>query len=129
MAFTTATAGNVLGVRFYKGTQDVGQHTGTLWGPNGVALATVTFTNESASGWQFAVFANPVAIQPGTTYVVSYRAPVGRYSVTANGLRDPIVNQPLSTTAVGGRYTYGTGAPTSVVNTNYWVDVLFKANQ
>ena len=32
-------------------------------------------------GWQQADFAAPVGVQPGVTYVVSYHAPVGRYSV------------------------------------------------
>jgi hypothetical protein len=128
MAFTSAVAGDVLGVRFYKGTGDVGQHTGSLWGPTGTRLATVTFTNETASGWQYAVFNTPVAIQPGTRYVVSYYAPVGRYSVTLNGLRDAQVSGPLTVSATGGRYVYSTGRPTSTTNHNYWVDVLFRPN-
>ena len=37
--------------------------------------ATVTFTGETASGWQQATFATPVAITANTTYVVSYYAP------------------------------------------------------
>ena len=46
----------------------------------GTLLATVTFTGETASGWQQANFATPVAITANTTYVVSYHAPNGHYT-------------------------------------------------
>ncbi len=49
-----------------------GPHTGSLWSSTGTLLATVTFTNESISGWQTATFSNPVQITKGTTYVASY---------------------------------------------------------
>ena len=52
----------------------------------GTRLATVTFTGESASGWQTATFSTPVQVTAGTTYVASYYAPAGHYSVTAGGL-------------------------------------------
>jgi hypothetical protein len=129
MAFSTSTEGDVLGVRFFKGTQDVGEHVGVLWGPDGQSLASVTFTNESASGWQFALFDTPVAIQPGAEYIVSYRAPVGHYSVTVNGLVSAQVNGPLSSSSSGGRYGYSELAPTSSANHNYWVDVLFRPTE
>lgn len=129
MAFTSSVAGDVLGVRFYKGTMDVGEHTGSLWGPDGDALATVTFTQESESGWQFAVFDDPVAIEPGVDYVVSYHTTAGRYSVTLNGLRDPHESGPLSSTATGGRYSYSTSRPASTTNHNFWVDAIFRPTQ
>ena len=40
--------------------------------PSGTLLASATFTNESASGWQQVNFSNPVPITAGTTYVASY---------------------------------------------------------
>ena len=54
--------GEVLGVRFFKGTGNTGTHTGRLWTSTGTLLATVTFTNETASGWQQANLPNPVPI-------------------------------------------------------------------
>ena len=50
--FRTSTAGFITGIRFYKGT---GQHRDarrTALDRGGTQLATVTFTNESESGWQ-----------------------------------------------------------------------------
>src|SRR6478735_12109806 len=78
--FRSDSAGFVTGVRFYKGTGNTGTHVGNLWTTAGANLATVTFAGESAGGWQQANFATPVAITANTTYVVSYYAPVGRYS-------------------------------------------------
>jgi Domain of unknown function (DUF4082)/Bacterial Ig-like domain len=80
--FRSDVAGLVTGVRFYKGTATTGTHTGTLWSRTGTKLATVTFTNETASGWQQAMFSTPVAIAANTVYVVSYHSNVGRYAYT-----------------------------------------------
>lgn len=78
--------GTVTGVRFYKGAGKTGTHVGHLWSAAGANLGTVTFTGESATGWQQATFATPVPITANTTYVVSYYAPVGRYANDASFL-------------------------------------------
>ena len=62
--FQTSVAGTVSGIRFYKSSQDTGTHTGELWSSTGTLLATATFTNETASGWQSVTFSNPVALTP-----------------------------------------------------------------
>ena len=85
--FTSDVKGVVTGVRFYKSPGNTGAHVGSLWNQNGVELASGTFTNESASGWQQLNFAAPVAIAKNTHYVVSYRSPTGRYSATPQRLR------------------------------------------
>ena len=53
--------------------------------PAATLLAQVTFTNETASGWQRATFSSRCRSRPGTTYVASYYAPNGHYSVTGAG--------------------------------------------
>ena len=75
-------------------------------------LATATFANETPSGWQAVTFATPVPITAGTTYVASYLAPNGHYSVTAPGFgRRPFDNAPLHALPNGGVrngvYAYG----------------------
>ena len=67
-------AGTITGVRFYKGIGSTGQHTGTLWTAGGTLLATGTFVNETASGWQELLFSTPVPISANTTYIASYHA-------------------------------------------------------
>ena len=79
--FQSGVAGWVAGVRFYKGTGNGGTHTGSLWSSSGTLLATGTFTNETATGWQTMVFPSAVRIGANTTYVVSYFESQGHYSV------------------------------------------------
>ncbi len=59
--FTANTSGYITGVEFYKSVANTGVHTGSLWNASGQLLATGTFTNETASGWQTLVFSTPVA--------------------------------------------------------------------
>ena len=70
--FSSSVSGNITGIRFYKGPLNTGTHIGDLWSSNGTLLASATFTNETASGWQQVNFSNPVLITAGTTYIASY---------------------------------------------------------
>ncbi len=146
--FTSEAGGSVTGVRFYKGSSDTGTHIGSLWTTSGTLLASATFTNETASGWQQVSFSKPVTISAGTTYIVSYLAPVGHYEATPNYFYTPpgegsqILNSPplhaVSASgepvggafgSVNGLYTYGSAnsfPTTSEEGSNYWVDVVFE---
>lgn len=130
--FSSSQNGTITGVRFYKGSANTGTHTGKLWSNSGSLLATVTFTNETASGWQQATFSTPVAITAGVTYVASYWAPNGRYAADSFGLSTAVDSTPLralSSVESGGNGVYryaSTGFPNSTWSaTNYWVDVVF----
>ena len=132
--FRSLVNGKVTGVRFYKAAGSTGTHIGHLWSTAGTDLANVSFTNETASGWQDATFSSPVAITAGTTYVVSYFAPNGGYGYTANYFGSAgITSQYLTALATGvdgnnGIFNQsGSDAfPSSAFGpTNYWVDVNF----
>jgi hypothetical protein len=130
--FTSDVDGHITGIRFYKSATNTGTHIGNLWSSTGTLLASATFTNETASGWQTVLFSSPVATTAGTTYVASYFAPNGHYSVSPGGLSASVDNPPLhaiaNSTSANGVYTYGSSSafPTSSSNAaNYWVDVLF----
>ena len=132
MKFVPATDGVIKGIRFYKGPQNTGTHTGTLWDILGNLKGSVTFAHESPSGWQTALFATPVAVLGGQTYVVSYHSS-GYYSATQNGLGTAVTNGNLTapgSSGAGGNGVYAYGAtsfPTASYNaTNYWVDVIFE---
>jgi hypothetical protein len=120
-------------MRFYKGPQNTGTHTAELWDGSGNRLASATFTNETASGWQTVNFASPVAITAGTTYVASYHSS-GYYSANGNYFAAAYVNGSLTAPASGssggnGVYAYGasTSFPSNTYNaSNYWVDVVFS---
>jgi hypothetical protein len=72
-------------------------------------------------------FANPLPVTAGTTYVVSYLAPQGHYSVSGGYFASDINAEPLVAPAAGnGSYKYGGGFPGNSLNgPNYWVDVKF----
>jgi hypothetical protein len=132
--FRASTDGQITGVRFYKGSQNTGTHVGNLWSATGTRLANATFTEETGSGWQQVNFTTPVDIAANTTYVASYHAPTGKYSVDENYFTQAHTNGPLTALADGtdgsnGVYRYGStsGFPTDTFNkSNYWVDVVFQ---
>ena len=118
MKFRADTNGFITALRFYKDSANTGTHVGNLWSANGQLLATGTFTNETASGWQQLNFATPVAIKAGTIYVASYHTNVGNYSSTQNYFTTLGVDSgPLHALANGvsggnGLYLYGAvGSP------------------
>jgi methionine-rich copper-binding protein CopC len=133
--FRASQAGTITGIRFYKGAGNTGTHVGSLWSANGAKLASATFTGESGSGWQQANFATPVTVTPDTTYVASYLAPNGHYSVTEGHFVTATTSGPLTALADGadganGVYKYGaSGFPTlGYASSNYWVDVVFSTS-
>ena len=130
MKFQTSVAGTVSGIRFYKSSQDTGIHTGELWSSTGTLLATATFTNETASGWQSVTFSSPVTLTPDATYIASYHTNVGHYSVTANYFTANVDSGPLTAPA-GGNGVYHLRQQQRVPDKhasgeNYWVDVMFN---
>ena len=136
LKFRADVTGQITGVRFYKGSGNTGTHVGHLWTRDGQLLGTVTFGTETATGWQQASFSTPVQVSAGTTYVVSYYAPSGRYAGDSGYFATGVDTPPLHALANGvdganGVYRYGTGGgfPTDTwQSTNYWVDVVFIPN-
>jgi len=132
--FRSDVAGYVTGIRFYKSAANTGPHVGNLWSVAGVKLATVTFSNETASGWQTAMFSAPVAIDANTIYVASYHLTTGHYAFTSNFFASSGVdNGPLhalaSSISPNGVFRYAStgGFPNSTYQAaNYWVDVVFE---
>ena len=125
--FLATEAGAITGLKYYKGAGDIGTHVGSLWTSTGTLLASATFTNESASGWQYVTFDNPVSISADTTYVASYHSN-GHY--TRQSITSPRHTrmEPLATPGpAAGVYAYGASDlfPTTTSSANYWVDVLF----
>ena len=127
--FTASADGSISGIRFFKGPDNDGPHVAHLWDANGNLLATATFANESADGWQEVAFSTPVAIEAGATYVASYHTS-GNYSATPNYFTSAQTDGHLSTQNAAGVYAYGSGPvfPNDSFNaTNYLVDVVFNA--
>ncbi len=138
--FTADVSGWVTGVRFYKSAANTGTHVGNLWNTSGTLLATVTFSNETASGWQTASFAAPVAVTANTVYVISYHATVGHYSdddgenspLTGPGVNSPPLHAPADgVSGPNGVFAYGATSsyPSGgYQSSNYWVDLVFATS-
>lgn len=138
MKFSSNIGGYITGFRFYKGVGGQGTHIGNLWSINGTKLASATFTNETASGWQTVTLSTPVAITANTTYVVSYFSQHGDFVKTDPFFTSNIVNGPLTglgwtATEPNGVYKYSSSSSFPNVSTyagksNYWADVIFSSS-
>src|SRR5439155_5482130 len=113
--FRSDVIGQVTGIRFYKGSGNTGTHLGHLWSDTGTLLGTVTFTNETPSGWQQANFVTPVSISANTTYVASYYAPAGAYAADggyffSTGIDNGPLHALANAVSPNGVYIYGANA-------------------
>ncbi len=134
--FEANEAGTVTGMRFYKQTWMNGySHVAHLWTAGGTLLATASFTNETASGWQQISFASPVAISANTVYVISFSTGGGYFGITTNYFgSNGVTNGPLqalgNSAITGGDGVYHTGNGTfpsvSGGGMNFWADVDFS---
>lgn len=127
--FSSSQAAEVKALSYYKVVGETGSHTGNLWSSTGTLLASVTFTNETSGGWQYAFLNSPVYLNANTTYVVSVNSNTA-YGASANGALDnPITNGVLSTIADNDNGVFGSPAtfPTgSYLNTNYFRDIVVE---
>ena len=114
-------------------------HVGQLWqeGNTTTPLATATFINESASGWQQVSLSTPVPITAGTTYVASYFSPNGTFSYSTVNLSKGVINGPLRALSAPGEVfengAFGYHHPHRFIrfwvvpnNRNFLVDVIFN---
>ena len=132
MKFVSSEDGFITHLRFYKQPNNTGVHVGHLWSGSGQKLAEVTFTDETASGWQSEELATPVPITAGQTYVTSYYATDGKFAFSPGFFAQGSGTGPLTAPSVGnGVYKYGPSAfPDGSWNwTNYWVDATFQRTQ
>src|SRR5690606_11378524 len=127
--FRSDVDATVTALRFYKGSQDVGPHVANLWTATGTRLATASFTNETASGWQQVDFPTPVPIEAGELYVASYHTASGFYSAdvgffASQGVDVGPLHAPASPLVAGGNGVFQYGASAFPSNTwnasNYW---------
>jgi hypothetical protein len=126
LKFRSSRAGTLTAVRFLKASGDRGAHRVTVWSDSGRRLAGATSTGESPAGWQQVALAQPLRIDPGRDYTVSFRTT--RYRASENYFAGRTAKAgPLSTVGAGV-FAYGPARhPTSSWKaSNYWVDVVFQ---
>lgn len=131
MKFQSAKAGRITAIRYWKAASEIGTHVGKIWALTGNnPLANVTFSNETASGWQQQQLSTPLIIQSNTIYIVSVNIN-GFFAITNNGLASSVINGDLSSVADGNNGVLGNPGvlPTnSYQNSNYFCDVVFVAD-
>ena len=121
--FSSYVSGRITHLRYYKVPSESGSHVGRIWSDTGTPLATVTFTNETASGWQEAQLSTPLQITAGVKYRVSYN--VNFYGAKiVSGLGSPVMNWPF--TAHTGLYSTPSGSfPNTGSVSNFLADFKF----
>ncbi len=134
--FTSSRAVLITGVRVYR--VDAGSVTGSLWTAGGEKLADGAFPSYSGPGWQDLLFASPVRIEAGQTYIASYNAPSGDYAFEWYYFSDqsrtvgPITALQSAEADGNGVYCY-VGEPCNLFPTNtsndsnYWVTPLWSS--
>lgn len=139
VVWRTDVDGHVTALRFFKAPGNAGPHVGRLWSIDGRLLGTATFIDPGTDpggdipGWQQAPVDPPVPVTAGATYVASYIAPRGRYSInlgtfaTEARRRPPLVAPASSAASGNGRFMYGGGFPTETfLAADYGVDVVVE---
>ncbi|UIE37514.1 DUF4082 domain-containing protein [Leptodesmis sichuanensis A121] len=127
LEFQSSQAGQIQSIRYWKSPSETGTHVGKIWSSAGQLLASVTFTNETASGWQEQALATPLTIAANTTYVVSVNSN-GFYARTLDAFNTVVTNGVLSTIADGSNGVFaaaGTFPTQSNRNSNYYRDIVF----
>ena len=129
-AFSPTVDGTVTSIRFYKGAGNTGTHVGTVWSSTGQSAGPGDLRQRDQHGWQ-SVVAGPRRSRSsaGQTYVVSYLAPNGHYSSTANFFTSAWTAGHLTRRrppATGGTSTVPAASRRTTWNsTNYFVDLGF----
>ena len=127
MRFSATSAGKIRAIRFWKAPSETGTHVGRLWSTTGQELASTTFSNETASGWQQATLATPLAVTPNVELVVTVNTAGGYYVATNDGLATAVVNGALRS-SVGNNGVYGPPGrfPSNTWRaSNYFRDIVF----
>jgi len=126
LRFTSSSDGILTAVRFLKAHGDRSAHRVSVWDGDGTRLTTATPVKETRSGWQQVSLPEPVTIEEGETYVVSYHT--SRYRVTEQYFKRDVTAGPLTASGPAGVYAYGSGGfPDQTWKaSNYWVDVVFR---
>lgn len=108
LKFSSSVSGEIIGVRFYKGAQNTGTPIDDLRSSAGALLASATFSNETATGWQEVDFSTPVATIAGKAHIVADHTNAGDFSADPNFFPDGPLSSPSSASSGGnGVFAYG----------------------
>ncbi len=134
--FRSDVDGKVSAVRFYRAVPIASGYSVHVWSATGELLGkgVAIEGQQPTPGWQTIQVYPPVPITAGRTYIASYYASEGQYSVAENFFTNTTTtNGPLRALSDGvdggnGVYVYGEGGgfPNQTHHaSNYWVDIIF----
>jgi hypothetical protein len=123
--FSSRTAGIVTHIHYWKSSLDTSvTHTGRIWSSTGTELANVTFTGETASGWQTQQLSTPLTITANTVYTASVNCRY--YGATSSELASDYIHSYITVPANGGVYgSVGTRPTNFFQGGNYFRDITF----
>lgn len=135
MVFNADKDGQITYVRFYKFKNDTGPYQLNIWSFSGQKLSSTVFSSP-ATGWQRVKLAEPLKINAGENYIVSYFSTNGHYSarqrVHNSSKTNGQLTAPASNQAKGnGRYVYtkASAFPSSSWNGSwYYVDIVYESS-
>lgn len=128
----SSQTGVIEDICFFKIASMTGTHIGTIYNSSGTVLGQVTFSGETASGWQCQAFATPINFLKNTYYKASVYFPaywIRSLNFFTNGYTNTAFGGYLSTGSANGWYVFSTpGVPLlptveSQSKSNYWIDV------
>ena len=134
--FEADRSGTIDALRYWRGAEDADDtdlRTLTLWTADGQVLGSAAAeSTPGQSGWQTAALADTIVIDAGTTYVASYGTD-RNYAFTANFFDAPWTDPDDVLTAPSGGNGVLSGTPgafptQTFSDANYWVDVVFEAD-
>ncbi len=121
-----AKSGTITAIRFYKATGETGAHIGKIWAANGDLLASVTFANETANGWQEQELSTPLNVLPGVNYLIGVN--INAFYASTNVTPPQTITRGDISGSTNGLFGSAGNLPTSSFNNNYFRDVVFEAN-
>jgi len=138
--FTVSEAGFIVGMRYYRQTDDDGEHYGQIrLESDNSPLGVCTFKKKpavgsSADGWQHAYFRPRIRISSGTMYYACVFFSRRRFRLTPSVLGSPITTGRITVGADTSAHWNGAfGGGISLLNTHdaqtrYGVDILYLSD-
>ncbi len=127
---TTGRAGHVTAIRYFKSLGETGKHFAKVWSESGKLLASAEFTGETASGWQQVELITPLALEKGSTFIISVNDNTGgNYAYLEHYYDKPRSSGPLRTEVGAGIFNKTPGlipGGTPYFNSSYFRDVVFE---
>lgn len=127
MHFRTSVTGNIIAAKFWKLPGMGGVHIWELYTGTGTRLAQVTFTGETASGWQQQNLTSPVTLTPNTDYICAVLYSDFVFPIYIGGLTNTITNGPLTVLGAAAAAAAGINGTSVAANSTPGVPV-FPAN-